>query len=197
MDDIKIYNSIEIPKNTATVGTSATADYSSIQAAIDSGIARVLIEPGVYNETITLKDNITVAGSGAGLTTITMPGGNSATALVTIDGVTNATLRNVALIGNAVVTGVAALNGSDTVTLTRVLIQDMATAVSLDGSTTDVELLNTSLLGNGRGVHATNCASVDIRNTIFAYNTGVVLEYQGCAPIKRYQYNLYWANGTK
>ncbi|MCB8944437.1 MAG: tandem-95 repeat protein [Ardenticatenaceae bacterium] len=178
-----------------TVGY-AGADFTSIQAAINSGADRVLIEPGIYQEVITLTNNIIVAGSGPGLTIITFPDDSSATTLVTANGVSSSSLMNVTLAGRGLETGLAVLNGADNIVLTRAIVRDMETAVHLDGSSTDLNLRNTTLVANENGLNATNCASVDVINTIFAYNTGTALAYEGCAAVQNHQFNLYWANST-
>lgn len=178
-----------------TVGP-AGADYTSIQAAINSGAMRVLIEPGIYREAITLTNNVTIVGSGPGLTYLAFPNDGSADTLITADGVSNSAVMNLTLTGQDQETGLSILNGAEDILLTRTIIQGMATAVLADGSTGDITLKNNTLVANQNGLNATNCASIDIRNTIFAYNSGTALQYEGCAAVQNHQFNLYWANGT-
>ena len=175
-----------------TVGAGA-ADFTSIQAAIDSGASRVLIHPGVYYEAITLTNNVEVVGSGAGLTVLMMPAGESV--LVSADGVTNAAVLNLALKSDGTGIGIDAKNGA-AVDIERLLIEGMATAVAVDGATSDVNFKNNSFIDNVNGIAATNCADLDVRNTIFAYNTGTALAYEACAAIKRHEFNLFYANGV-
>ncbi len=172
---------------------SADADYTSIQAAIDSGASRVLILPGVYYEAITLTSGVEVIGSGAGLTTLMLPAGESV--IVSADGVTNAALLNLTLKSDGMGIGVAATNGA-AVELERLLVEGMATAVTVDGATSDVNFKNISIIANVNGIAASNCADLDVRNTIFAYNTGTALAYEACASIQRHEFNLFYANGT-
>jgi hypothetical protein len=87
-------------------------------------------------------------------------------------------------------------NGASNVTLARTVIRELATAALVDGAASDLEVKNNTMVGNGAGFNATNCASVDVRSTIFAFNTGTALQYQGCAAVQLHQYNLYFANGT-
>jgi hypothetical protein len=178
-----------------TVG-AVGADFASIQAAINSGADRVLIEPGVYQEAITVTSNITIVGSGPGLTYLTFPDVTTATVLVDVDGVSNSSLMNLTLLGLGTETGLSVSNGADNIKLERTIIQNMAIAVQIDGGSTDLDLKNNTIIANIDGLSATTCASVDVRNTIFAFNTGTALEYEGCASIKNHQFNLYWANGT-
>ena len=181
-----------------TVGPGDDSDYSSIQQAIDApGTARVLIEPGVYAEAITLADDVEVIGSGADRTHIVFSSGITETVLVNADGVSNATLLNVSLVGDGSKTGLSVNDSSANIFLGRTIIRDMGTAVAIDGLNADLEMKNNSLIGNVDGVNATSCGSVDIRNTIFAFNTETALQYDdGCALIQRHQFNLYWANGA-
>ncbi|MFZ0546704.1 MAG: cohesin domain-containing protein [Candidatus Promineifilaceae bacterium] len=171
-------------------------DFTSIQAAIDSGADRVLIQPGVYAEVITLTNAVTVIGSGADRTVLTFPGGSSATTLVNVDGISNAALMNLTLLGKGSGTGFAVSNGATNIALARAVVQGMATAVSVDGSTSTLALKNNTIVGNTAGFLASSNAGVDIRNTIFAYNTGTAVQYGGGAVLQLHQYNLYYANGT-
>ena len=177
-----------------TAGTEAS-DFLSIQDAIDSGANRVLIQPGVYNEAITLASNIELLGSGANLTTLMLP--VSSTVLISADSVTNTTVANLKLIGDgsAASIGIDAENGAG-VDLERLLIESMGTAVAIDGATNNVDLKNNSFIANINGIAATNCADLDVRNSIFAYNTGTALAYEACATIKRHEFNLFYFNGT-
>ncbi|MEM7797743.1 MAG: dockerin type I domain-containing protein [Chloroflexota bacterium] len=172
------------------------ATYTSIQAAIDSGATRVLVQPGVYAEAITLTTGVTLIGSGPDRTVLRLPGGSSASALVTASGISNAALQNMTLRGSGSQTGFAVSNGATGIRLERTVIQNMGTAVSVDGSTSTLALKNNSIIGNSNGFRASNSAGVDVRNTIFAFNSGTALQYDSGAVLKLHQYNLYYANGT-
>jgi hypothetical protein len=178
-----------------TVGKSG-ADFTTIQAAINSGADRVLIQPGVYKEMLTISGDVIIAGSGADLTWIQFPDGVVPSVLVDVNGASNVSLMNVSLVGKDSGTGLQVRNGANNVTLARTVIRDMATAVLVDGAATDLEVKNNTIVGNAAGFNATNCASVDVRSTVFAFNTGTALQYQGCAAVQLHQYNLYFANGT-
>ena len=178
-----------------TVGAIG-ADFSSIQAAIDSGASRVLVQPGIYAETITLANDVQVIGSGADRTVLTFPGGTAVTTLVEADGVSNAAVLNLALVGNGSETGLHVTNGATNVRLERAIVQGMATAVATDNAASTLSLKNNTIVGNVAGFVATNNAGVDIRNTIFAYNTGTAVQYDPTAVLQLHQYNLYYANGV-
>ena len=171
-------------------------DFSSVQAAINSGASRVLVQPGIYAEPITLTNDVEVIGSGADRTVLTFPRGSTATTLVAADGVTNAAVRNLTLLGNGSGTGLQVDGSATNIDLNRAVIQGMATAVAVDGSGTTLTVKNNTIIDNNNGFLATNNAGVDVSNTIFAYNTGTALQYDPGAVLQFHQYNLYYANGS-
>ena len=175
---------------------AAGADFTTIQAAIDSGADRVLVQPGIYAEAITLSDDVTVIGSGADRTILTFPVNSTPTVLVDADGVDNAAVMNLTLLGEDSGIGLQATNGASNIRLERALVQGMETAVSVDNSTTTLALKNNTIVDNSNGFVASNNAGVDIRNTIFAFNTGTAVQYDPGAVLQLHQYNLYYANGT-
>ncbi|MEM7799105.1 MAG: hypothetical protein AAF633_07950, partial [Chloroflexota bacterium] len=172
------------------------ANFTSIQAAINSGATRVLVQPGVYAEAITLTTGVTVIGSGPDRTVLRFPGGSAATTIVTANGISNAVLQNMTLLGGGSQTGLAVSNGATGIRLERTIIQNMNTAVSVSGATSVLALKNNTLVNNVNGFVASANAGVDVRNTIFAFNTGTALQYDPGAVLKLHQYNLYYANGT-
>ena len=118
------------------------------------------------------------------------------TVLVNADGVTDAALSNLTLQGAGSGTGLQVSNGATNIRLERTVVQDMGTAVSVDGATTTLALKNNTVVANVNGFLASNNAGVDIRNTIFAYNSGTAVQYDPGAVLQLHQYNLYYANGT-
>ncbi|MEJ2748010.1 MAG: right-handed parallel beta-helix repeat-containing protein, partial [Anaerolineae bacterium] len=92
--------------------------------------------------------------------------------------------------------GFHAEDGALDVLFKRNLVYGTDTAVTLDGSSTDVELVSNTIAANNDGLQATNCASLDLRNTIFSDHSGTGLTYEGCAATQLHTYNLYWNNGT-
>lgn len=179
----------------AVVGTSGQ-EFSSIQAAINSGANRVQVEAGVYQETINLASGVTVIGAGANRSVIEAPVGSGAAALVQAEGSTGTTFRGFGLAGDNSMDGFLAEAGAQNILLTRNIIQETNNGIVLDGSTTEVDVINLTVANNANGLVASNCAPVTVRNTVFAYNSGVALQYQGCAPTQLHTYNSYWHNGT-
>ena len=172
--------------------------FSSVQAAIDSGANRVLLGPGVYQEAVYLVNGVQVIGSGADLSLLQPPAGAPPSALVKAEGVRRATLSRVTLNSAGTgVTGYRAENGADGLKVARNIVRNSTgVGIQLDGSATRVEVVNNTVVGNGVGLQTVNCAALDVRNTIFAFQTGAALSYQTCAAgDELHRYNDYWLNG--
>ena len=184
--------------------------FSSVQAAIDSGAPRVRILPGVYQERITLVNGVQVIGSGAESTILQSPTGVNAVCLpiyvctpginlntipfITADGIKSATLSRVSVVGlgsSAAASGVRASNGA-TLKLSRNIFRDTGNAVLLDGSGTDVEIVNNTFAKNGNGIVAINKAGLDVRNNSFSNSTFGIIYDPTAAQLLR-QYNNYYA----
>ena len=172
-----------------------TTAFSSIQAAIDSGALHVYVLPGLYQEVLHLVNGVQVLGSGADLTVIEPPPGVTTGSLVSAKGVADATLGRVTLTGNGNLTGFRANGGATVVQFARNVVRQTTQAIQLDGMNTDVEVVNDTLSNNGTGLDATNCAIVDVRNTVFAFDTGPGLQYasSGC-PAALVRYNDFFQN---
>ncbi|MEM7798767.1 MAG: hypothetical protein AAF633_06230 [Chloroflexota bacterium] len=188
------------PANTLLPGDVIVAavggNFSSIQAAIDSGATRVLVEPGIYAEAFALNSDVTIIGSGADRTILTIPSGITNTVLITADGVSNASILNLTILGEGDGTALSVSGGASNIDLERTVVQGFETAVSVDGNTSTLALKNNTLIDNVNGFLATGNAGVDVRNTIFAYNSGVALQRDPGAVLELNQYNLYFANGS-
>ena len=178
-----------------TVAVSG-GDYNSIQAAIDSGASRVLIQPGIYEEAITLASGITLIGSGADRTILRPPTTITNTPFITASAINNGSISNLTLLGSGGQTALAVSNGATDIELSRSVVQGFATAVTVDGASSTLALSNNTIVGNTAGFLATNNAGVNIRNTIFAYNSGTAVQYDASPALDFHQYNLYFANGT-
>ena len=186
------YHSYRADADVATSG----AEFSSIQAAVNSGANQVRVQTGVYQETLSLVSGVTVIGSGGSRSLIELPVASTASALVNAEGVLGATLRGFTLNGDTSAIGFRAEDGAQDILLTRNIIHNTTTGIAVDGSDTKVEVINLTIANNINGLVATNCAPVEVRNSIFAYNSGVGLQYEACAPTQLHTYNDYWANGT-
>ncbi|MCP4540736.1 MAG: PKD domain-containing protein [Chloroflexi bacterium] len=186
------YHAYRVPAVVAPSGE----EFTSIQAAIDSGANRVIVKPGVYEEPFYLLSGVEVIGAGADRAIIQAPVG-STDPLVVAEGVSGASLSRLTLDGNGEsVTGFYTEDNAQAVRLARAIVRDAQTGIHVTGSDTDVEVVNNTIVENADGMIASSCAPVDVRNTIFAHHTGTGLAYEGCAATKLHTYNLYWDNTT-
>ncbi|MCA9924002.1 MAG: hypothetical protein KC421_16610, partial [Anaerolineales bacterium] len=176
-----------------TEPVTATTD-TGIQAMINTGANRVVVQPGIYEEDIYLVNGVELIGTNPDWTVIKPLNGSAADALVRAMGSNGASLSRFTLNGeNSGLDGFAATQ-ADNLTLQRARIYDTDTAIAIDGPDSDVEVAHVTAVNNTNGLAATNCASIDVRNSIFAYHTGVGLSHEACAATKLHTYNLYWAN---
>lgn len=167
--------------------------FDSVQAAIDTGAARVLVHAGAYAQAFHLVTGVQVLGAGANLSVISPPAGAVA-AVARAEGLRGSKLARLTLAGSPGVDGVRVEDGARDVTLARSVLRDAGTGLRIQGASTDVEVVNNTLVRNGSGLVAESCAPVDVRNTIFANHTVAGLAYQACAASKLHTYNDYFGN---
>ncbi len=175
--------------------------FNSIQDAVASGAQRVLIDPGVYRERVALVNGVSLFGSGAGLTILappdpstSSPSTGSGQALL---GVENARLASVSLMtiaGDGTSDGIQ-IDGRGSLTLKRAVIRNTGTAISVSGGDALATLVNDTLVSNDNGLIASDCGSIDARNTILAYHQDTALGIESCASTALHTYNAYWQNG--
>jgi len=177
----------------AVVGTGE--EFTGIQAAIDSGANRVLVRPGTYSGPVYLVTGVEVLGAGAGVT-ILEPAPVGTTPVLRAEGVRGAGLARFTLTGNSPVIAFRAEQGAQAITIQRSIVRDASTGILVHGSETEVEVVNNTIVGNTDGMIAADDAPVDVRNTVFAFNSGTGLSYSGTAPSTVHVYDLYWKNGT-
>ena len=87
------------------------------------------------------------------------------------------------------------VDGNGSLTVQRAIIRNTGTAISITGSSALATLVNDTLVNNGDGVATANCGSIDMRNSILAFNQETALSYEACASTALHTYNLYWRNG--
>ncbi|MCP4361103.1 MAG: tandem-95 repeat protein, partial [Chloroflexi bacterium] len=186
-------------RSDALVGTSGQ-EFSSIQQALNSGANQITVMPGVYQEAVALPSGVALVGAGANRTIITPPDNNPPASLVRAEGVVGSEFGRFTVAGGGALDGIIVEDGSSDVTISRNILRDNINGLLLDDSATDAELVNLTVVGNENGITAVNCAPLDIRNIIIAYNssTGLQFDGSGTCPGSTYlhNYNLYWANGT-
>jgi len=174
-----------------------TKAFSSIQAAIDSGASKLIVHPGVYRGSFALRSGVAVIGSGAEATIVQppaegqVPGG----AVVTAVGVEGARLARMTVDGTGRTGGVR-VSGSSTVLLEKLVVRNAEAAVAIDGAGSRVSMTNDTVVSNSEGLVAADCGRIDVRNSIFAYNTGPAMDYgvSGCSGTMLNRYNGFWRN---
>ncbi|MCA9981020.1 MAG: right-handed parallel beta-helix repeat-containing protein, partial [Anaerolineales bacterium] len=174
-----------------------TTAFDNIQAAIDTGARTVHIMPGRYPQDFYLVSGLTIFGAGADKTLIEPPSGTPQT-LVTAEGTAANKFGLVTLLDDNNEWNGLSVEGTLNFLVTRLIGRGTNTAVRVDGALTKAEISNLTLVGNTNGIQATNCAELDLRNTIFASHTDTALSYDenACNATQKHQYNLYWANGN-
>ncbi|MFN8474925.1 MAG: Ig-like domain-containing protein [Anaerolineae bacterium] len=173
--------------------------FNDIQAGINSGAQRVLIEPGLFRQRIYLVNGVDLFGTGAALTVIAPPNATSSF-LIGAEGVKDAGVALLTITGEDHDDGLH-VDAGGFISVTRSVIRNTPYAVKVTGSGTgatsaEALLVNNTLTNNTNGVAAASCGNVDVRNTIFAYHTGTALSYyQNCATTYLHTYNDFWRNG--
>jgi hypothetical protein len=174
--------------------------FNSIQAAINHGAPRILLGPGVYRETIQLVSGVQVIGAGADLSIIEAPSTNLR-AVVTAEGVYGATLARVSIVGAGTAAnmpaGVIVEQGAQQLRIARSIIRNTPLGIQVNDDSTKLEVVNTTIVGNAAGMQVNGAGAndrVNVRNSLFASNSGVALGFSGATV--RHSYNGYFQNGT-
>ena len=180
----------ECTEGSLTWGVDA---FATVREAVASGAARVLVHPGRYPQTFYLVSGVDVIGSGAETTIFQPPAGTAAT-LVTAEGPARASLARVTLAGGSTWDGFLAEGGTRGLKLMRTIIRDLDDGVTLrEGS--EVEVVNNTIVRNTDGLVTGSGNPVNVRNTIFAYSSGVGLQYESPSSLSN-TYNDFWSNGS-
>lgn len=174
--------------------TGADGDFTSIRAAIASGANRVMLRAGRYREPFFLVSGVQLAGTSAEGSIIEASPAYSGT-LITAEGIAQARLARLAVVGNPNTNGIAIADTAQQVGLSRLIVREAATAIALDGISTTTTLRNLTLVNNADGVVATACAPLDLGNSVLANHSGTAIAYDLCSTALR-QYNAYWQNST-
>ncbi|MBK7895414.1 MAG: tandem-95 repeat protein [Anaerolineaceae bacterium] len=181
---------IYTPPVTATTATG-------IQAMINTGANQVIVQPGIYEEDVYLVNGVELIGTNPDWTVIRPLHNSTSTALVRAMGSNGASFSRFTLDGeDSGLDGFAATGNAANLTVERVRIFDTDTGITLDGPDSDVEVAQATVANNNNGLIATSCASLDVRNSIFAYSSGAGLSHEACADVQLHTYNLFWANAS-
>ena len=181
----------------AYVGTSGE-EFTAIQEAIYSGANQVLVRAGIYPGDIDVISGIELRGSGADRTVL--EGDNAAmTQIIRAQGVANVGIAGFTLAGDGLVNGLLVEEDAQNIRFYRNIVRDTNNGILVVGegvgvSGNELEAYNNTLVSNRIGMNLTECADMNVRNTIFAFNTELGLTYKTCAIIENHSYNNFWAN---
>ena len=181
---------------TWTVATSGSADFHSIQAAVNSANAgdTIVVKSGTYLETVTIGKSLTLVGNGPGKTfiegtssagAVTINSGNIGifnfsisnvpqimSPAVTISGVSGVTVANNTISGSQ--TGIAFTSASNNIVANNTLISD-GYAVSLDMSSYGNTFYQNNITENTIGVYLFLSYNNTFYHNTFSKNTMQVL----------------------
>ncbi|MCP4100739.1 MAG: DUF5123 domain-containing protein, partial [Lentisphaerae bacterium] len=172
--------------------------FTSIQEGIARGAQKVLVDPGLYRERISLVNGVSVFGSGAGLTVLAPPDSNGGH-LAGFENAKEATLALITIAGEDTADGIK-VSAEGEATLERLIIRNTGAAISVTDSSALATVVNSTIVSNDAGVSATQCSSIDIRNSILAFHQNAALSYDSSScdstQTTLHTYNAYWRNGS-
>ena len=142
-----------------------------------------------------MVSGVQVAGSGADHTLVQAPAAEQGP-LVGAEGTSTNTVSRLSLIGNGLGQGLSVEDGAVNIKASRLIVREHATGITVDGSDTDLEIVNNTIVENDKGIALAGNAPLDLRNTIIAYNDDAGLAYQTSTLQESHTYNDYWNNGT-
>ncbi|MCP4212937.1 MAG: hypothetical protein GY764_15875 [Halieaceae bacterium] len=169
--------------------------FDSIQEAIYSGAELIQVRPGIYRENFSLVSGVDVVGAGGETTIIQPPSSAYQGALVSAEGTNGIRLAHLSLDGSDTAVGFRIEDGAGHASLERAIVRNAVTGVSVNGAESQIEMVNNTVVNNEDGIVASDCGSIDIRNTIIAYQENAGLDLASCATTQLHTYNLYWRNG--
>ncbi len=168
--------------------------FDNIQSAINSGAAQVQVRPGIYRDQVYLVSGVEVIGAGGEISIAELPADATEGTLFKGEGVRGASVAHLTLNGSGIGDGMIFEDGASGITVDRTIIRNTNTGVTVSDSDTEVVMANLTVVNNQTGVLASACGSVDVRNTIFAYQDGTGLDTASCATTSEHTYNLFWRN---
>ena len=145
-------------------------NYVKIQDAIDAAFINgdsVIVEPGTYYETITLKNGVSLRGRETARTILS--GGGSGTIITANNISTSTVVRNLTLVNAAV--GIAVTNSSALEIKNNVFrIGSTSTAITTSSSAT-TKIMNNVFHSTGNAISTTTDLTLNIINNIFSNYT--------------------------
>ncbi len=152
------------PLETDAAELHVPKDYALIQTAIDAAAPgdSVVVDPGVYQESLTLKDNVEVRGRETARTFLSAGGG--AGPIVSVSGDIGAAIRNFTFINTAV--GIQVSNDPSAFDITNNVFEvGTSGAAIIEQNAPALTVVNNTFSGNGTAV--SRDADITISNNIF------------------------------
>ena len=168
--------------------------YLTIQAALTEAISgdSIVVEPGTYQETITLKDGVDIRGTETARTFLS---GNGSGPIITVNAPINASIFNFTFINASL--GIQISNDQSVVSIKNNVFQTGSGGVGISvlRSTMDaliggVEIANNVFFQNGIAV--VSDVAIDINNNIFANNITAI----SSLVTTNISNNSFFGNGT-
>ena len=180
------------PSFSQTVEIIVPTDQPSIQAAITAAASGniVVVEPGTYQEAITLKDGVEVRGRETARTFLSGGGGGP---VVTVNSAVTSTISSFTFI-NALV-GIQVANNPSLLSIMNNVFQvgtiNLGKAITV-ASSPGTSIINNTFNGNGTAIDRD--ADIMIVNNIFANNTTAIIDSSGSDT--NTAYNAFFHNTT-
>jgi hypothetical protein len=151
--------------------------FATIQAAITAAAAgdTIVVDPGTYQEAITLKSDVTIRGRE---TARTLLGGGSGGPIVVVNGPISAAIRNITFLNAS--TGIRVTDNASKLSITNNVFQVGPTGVAIDiQNSAQTEVVNNVFYQNGTAV--SRDADTKIVNNIFMLNSTAISGAGGVA----------------
>lgn len=147
--------------------TCFTTLTSAINAANITTNDNIIIEPGTYTESVTLKNNLPISGTETARTILQNPG--SSTAVITANGLTSVSISNLTISSTSV--GIQAVNSGVKISNNIFLGGSQGTAVQLQQNSSG-EITNNTFYQNQTAISST--VDLMIQNNIFSSNANAL-----------------------
>ena len=182
---------VPVASKRAPLTAQVPGDYGSIQAAVNAVQAgdSVQLAAGVYNEDVTLKSGITLAGAGAG----TLLYGT-----LILSDLSDVTISDLTLRGDVSTSAVGIQASNSSFTVERATVRDFARCVAMTASSNTAATFDRVQLqkSTDEGLLVDGAASVTLTNCVLSTNQrhGVRLKAGSSATVKVVN-SLLWGNG--
>ncbi len=150
---------------------SVPKDYQTIQLAVDNAVDgdTIIVEPGTYNESITLKSGVTLRGKETARTFLRAPTKN--VSIITADSINNINIRNFTFIGFAIdMTAIKVTQSNDVEITNNVFdIGSYAVGVDIPDDQNNIDIINNTFYAAKIAIDRA-FSTVKVENNIFVKN---------------------------